>query len=409
MRESEEEMESERVLQELLMDEIPLPALLLDQNGQLLNANRPMEQLINFSLHQLQYLSRIKKFSFRCLGVMTPNEFALTVYDHTFQLHAKRQRSAKGYHIFIFDDGKAKTEAIEEDPSEFSMLVGKTPAFLNAVALCKKASAPGIFCMLHGESGTGKETLAKCMHKNGPFADRPFLYLRDNHEFGEFIKSVPIASSGVHRGTVYIDEFTNLSGYHQERLQALLQRSIGADGKIICASSADLNYLLVRGELNNHLYYSLNAQRIEIPALRQRRKDIPLLAEYLLTILNKKFNRALTLSCELQREMQEYNWLGNMHELENFLICAVRETDMVEGALPVELLRKLVLHCEEEQTTPDLSLAKVEKNTIIRALNLYGSNTGGKKAAARALGIGTATLYRKIAEYGIQTYQHYDE
>ena len=165
----------------------------------------------------------------------------------------------------------------------------------------------------------------------------------------------------------------------------------------------------MRGELNNHLYYSLNAQRIEIPALRQRRKDIPLLAEYLLTILNKKFNRALTLSCELQREMQEYNWLGNMHELENFLICAVRETDMVEGALPVELLRKLVLHCEEEQTTPDLSLAKVEKNTIIRALNLYGSNTGGKKAAARALGIGTATLYRKIAEYGIQTYQHYDE
>ena len=79
MRESEVEMESERVLQELLMDEIPLPALLLDQNGQLLNVNRPMEQLINFSLHQLQYLSRIKKFSFRCLGVMTPNEFALTV------------------------------------------------------------------------------------------------------------------------------------------------------------------------------------------------------------------------------------------------------------------------------------------------------------------------------------------
>ena len=79
MRESEVEMESERVLQELLMDEIPLPALLLDQNGQLLNVNRPMEQLINFSLHQLQYLSRIKKFSFSCLGFMTTKYFELNV------------------------------------------------------------------------------------------------------------------------------------------------------------------------------------------------------------------------------------------------------------------------------------------------------------------------------------------
>lgn len=388
-----------------LLDEMEKPALILDWTGNPIAMNRKMEMLSGVSMTQMQYLHKI-----HCFGLKFQAKhrykglYEMTVYRKTLRLQGKLIAENEDYQGYLFDG--VETDAPEEEkPITFDRLTGVSMAFLNAVNACKDASQHNTAVLLTGESGTGKEVLARCMHREGPFREGAFHLIKNNQEFYNFISDMPDITGS----TVYIDEFSNFNHYNQDILMEMVRACYSGEYKLICASSTNLNYLMMRGELHRNLFYTLQTKRIDVPPLRQRSEDIPLLADAFMDRLNRRFNRGLMLNERTRQQLAKLDWPGNLNELESFLTRCIRVSGAIEGELPLEDIQKILAERRAEAQEETLSLAQSEHELIMRALSIYGDSRGSKKDCAKALGISLATLYRKMAQYGIQSKQFYED
>ena len=321
-------------------------------------------------------------------------------------------------------------------------LVGQSPEMEKLYRILSKVAYSTHPVLILGESGTGKELVARSIHMNGPNAAKPFVPVDCGALVPTLIESelfghVKGAFTGADRakegllasaegGTVFLDEIGELPLDLQAKLLRALQekevRPVGAtqakpiSARVLAATNRDLAAMVEHGRFRKDLYFRLNVVNLRIPPLRDRRGDIAPLAMHFLERMDRENGTSHTFSDDALRVMAEYDWPGNVRELENAIerACALSSGPILHmGDLPTELQdfrlqrgpMKYASDAEEEQTASDadgkvgiVSIAEMEKHAIlgtIRQLN------GDKLMAARLLGIGKTTLYRKLKEYGI--------
>lgn len=306
----------------------------------------------------------------------------------------------------------------------FDNILGDSPLIKDAIALAKKVSATDTTVLLLGETGTGKEVFAQAIHNGSKRVGKPFIALNCSafskelleneifgHKPGAFTGAVKDKKGLIEEastGTLFLDEIGEMHFDLQSKLLRVLETSeflkVGdtkttrVDVRIIAATNRDLQKEVNDGKFREDLFYRLNVFTIRLPALRDRKKDIPLLAEcFMLQFAQKTNKRMEGMSSEILKHLSQHDWKGNIRELKNVIERAVI---LSEGAqLTVD---DLPLELQMINTMPSpvnsFDLATVEKLHIQRVLH---HTKGNKTEAARLLNIGLTTLYRKIEEYGL--------
>jgi DNA-binding NtrC family response regulator len=317
-------------------------------------------------------------------------------------------------------------------------IIGRSGEMEKLYRILSKVAQTSHPVLILGESGTGKELVARSIHVNGPNAAKPFLPVDCGSLVPTLIESelfgyVKGAFTGANRakdgllasadgGTVFLDEIGELPLDLQAKLLRALQekeiRPVGATHRvpihvrILAATNRDLAAMVEQGRFRKDLYYRLNVVSLRIPPLRDRREDIPLLVAHFLERMKKNGGQTRVLSDDALRTMTEYAWPGNVRELENSVerACALSSGPILHmGDLPTQL-QDFHLHAyrvvpppatdmpREERHSAVTPLAELERQAILDTLRQL---KGDKLTAAKLLGIGKTTLYRKLKEYGI--------
>lgn len=305
----------------------------------------------------------------------------------------------------------------------FREIVGSSQTMRYVFSMIEKVKNTDGTVLLIGESGVGKELVAKAIHSGSKRAGYPFIpincgALPDDlleselfgYEKGAFTGAVNRKIGlfeAADKGTVFLDEVSSISPMMQVKLLRFLQERsfmrlggkglITVDVRIIAATNEDLRELVEKGLFRKDLYYRLNVIPIEIPPLRDRRDDIPLLIRYFIKRFSSSVGRNITISKEAEDCLIRYRWDGNVRELENVIERAVTITDddmIGPDDLPQEILNGREKTDVRPATYPeDLTLSGVERLHIQRVLKL---TNGNKSKAARILGIDYSTLLRKL-------------
>ncbi len=305
-------------------------------------------------------------------------------------------------------------------------MLGCTEAMQQVFATSRKAACCDVTVLVTGETGTGKELLARAVHRlsprSGPFvafscANLPETLVDDElfgHEKGAFTGAIATRRGrfeAAEGGTLLLDEIGDLPlGLQAKLLRVLQQRSferlgsntaITTDVRVICATHRNLEKMVNTGAFRMDLYYRLNVVQIHIPALRERRDEIPVLAQYFLQRFAKQFGKqANRLSPLALHALEEYNWPGNVRELENAIQRAVV---MAEGQTIETWHLPKSLHGGFEQPSEvryyEEEVREFKRRLIMRTLRECG---GRKVDAARALGVARGYLHRLINQLQIQ-------
>src|SRR5579884_1886320 len=311
----------------------------------------------------------------------------------------------------------------------FANMVGATPEMQKLYRIITKAAHSTHPVLILGESGTGKEMVARSIHYSGPYRDAPFIPVDCGSLVPTLIESelfgyVRGAFTGaVHSkdgllaiaegGTVFLDEVGELPVDLQAKLLRAIQekeiRPVGStkrvniNVRILAATNRDLEQAVAQGTFRRDLFFRLNVLSLRIPPLRERRQDIPVLAQHFLERMMRASGVEKTLSDEAMKAMLAYDWPGNVRELENCLdrACAMSSGPVLHVAdLPASVHSAQVqAPTNGESTSKIVPIAEMEKQTILTTIDQLN---GDKLMAARLLGIGKTTLYRKLKEYASQ-------
>jgi DNA-binding NtrC family response regulator len=316
-------------------------------------------------------------------------------------------------------------------------MIGRSPEMEKLYRILAKVAQSTHPVLVLGESGTGKELVARTIHGFGPNANKPFLPVDCGSLVPSLIESelfgyVKGAFTGANRskdglfvsaedGTVFLDEIGELSLDLQAKLLRALQekevRPVGAThrvpikARVIAATNRDLAAMVEKGSFRKDLFYRLNVVNLRLPTLRDRREDIPLLTAHFLDRVSKEIGRKFALNDDALRIMMRYDWPGNIRELEHAIQYASTMGSgpvLQLGDLPsqvqqqgLEAHRSAAQQVEEsggERATEVRTLAETERREILSAIRVL---KGDKLKAARMLGIGKTTLYRKLKEFGV--------
>ncbi len=316
--------------------------------------------------------------------------------------------------------------------ARLAQLLGKSRAMQKVFELITKIHSVKTSVLITGESGTGKELVARALHSEGSRAKLPFLAVNCGaipeelmeselfgHKRGAFTGAVA-DSLGMFQeangGTLFLDEIGELSLGLQVKLLRVLQerkvKPVGAadevevDVRVIAATNRDLETEVARGAFRADLYYRLNVIELRLPPLRHRREDIPLLAEHFLRRFAAEHNRAARLSVEAMRQIESYEFPGNVRELENIIERAVAlssSTLIGVADLPEVKTPKLVtpdppVMVPAEGVDLDQLVSDYERMWVLRALE---QTEGVRKRAASLLGISFRSLRYRLAKLGI--------
>jgi two-component system response regulator HydG len=283
-----------------------------------------------------------------------------------------------------------------------------------------------------GESGTGKELVARTIHAFGPNSQKPFLPVDCGSLVPTLIESelfgyVKGAFTGANRskdgllvsaegGTVFLDEIGELSLDLQAKLLRALQekeirpvggtKAVPINARILAATNRDLEQAVAQGNFRRDLYFRLNVLTLRIPPLRSRRQDIPLLVGHFLESMGRVSGIHRNISDDALKLMLAYDWPGNVRELENCLqrACAMTSGPTIHTVdLPTQIQNwraqgEAAAVSQVKAANGIVPIAEVERRAILTAVEQLH---GDKLEAARLLGIGKTTLYRKLKEYGV--------
>jgi len=309
----------------------------------------------------------------------------------------------------------------------FEDIVGRSPAMRSLFEIVPQIAESNSTVLIEGASGTGKELFARAIHNLSPRREGPFVAINCGalpdtlleselfgHKAGAFTdarRDKPGRFKLADGGTIFLDEIGDVSPAMQVRLLRVLQErrieplggveSIRVDVRVIAATNKDLAKLVRSGAFREDLFYRVRVIHLKLPALRQRREDIPLLVEHLVGKFNRLQGKDIAgVSDEVLARLMEYDFPGNVRELENiieqaFVLCRGGLIELHH--LPPELRGDDSQ--AGEQTCPR-TLKSMEKILIADALRRH---RGNRKRAAADLGIDTSTLYRKIKALGIET------
>ncbi|WHH58814.1 sigma 54-interacting transcriptional regulator [Petroclostridium sp. X23] len=317
----------------------------------------------------------------------------------------------------------------------FDKIVGKDENFLRVIEFAKKVADSRSNILIMGESGTGKELFAQAIHNYSSRCEEPFVALNCGaiprnlieselfgYEEGAFTGAKTSGQPGKFEiadgGTIFLDEIGEMPLDMQTRLLRVIEegtvsrigsiKEIVVNVRVIAATNKDLNEEVRKGNFRKDLFYRLNVLPIRLPPLRERKRDIILLIQYFMDRITKKLNkRSVKIPEEFMQQLLEYEWPGNIRELENLIELIVNTESIPDslekrgsGVTPktninVNNFNGIIAYGEPDE---DLKLERMEKLHILKVLSLYERNI---TLSAKALGIGRNTLYRKMQNYGI--------
>ena len=364
---------------------------------------------------------------------------AFDYLEKPFEQEQIRQVVAKAISTYAL----SRKDARPEEPSERGRfrLVGQSPAIRQIYAVVEKVANTPSTVLISGESGTGKELIARALHENSNRHAGPFIKINcaaipktlmeselfgyDKGAFTGAVGAKPGRFELAHGGTLFLDEIGEIPIEMQVKLLRVLQESefervggiktIKVDVRLVTATNRDLLEEIGAGNFREDLFYRLNVVPIQIPPLRERREDIPLLADHFIAKFNERLKKQIVaISPEAVEQLVAYNWPGNIRELENLmertiLFCEgpeIRVSDLPpeivgvavpastattdEGPRPAAGSLKEAVRAETE---------RVERELIQRALDATGGNV---TQAARKLKISRKSLQTKMKELGLR-------
>lgn len=312
-----------------------------------------------------------------------------------------------------------------ESRYQFHKLIGKSPSMQKIYDLIERISASSSNVLITGESGTGKELVAKAIHYNGIRKEGPFIAINcsaipenllESELFGYKKGAFTDAKSDkkglifeANEGTLFLDEVTEMPLSLQAKLLRVIEerevRPLGdtnsypIDVRFISASNKNIELLIQQGRFREDLYYRLKVIDIEMPPLRERKEDIPILIQSFITRYSQEFKKNVSgISEEAIKILLNYSWPGNVRELENIIQRAITLSQH-ERILPEDLPPYLIQRTDEKlfewALEEKMTLEQLEKEYIKRVLIETGGN---KSKAAEILGLDRKTLYRKLQE-----------
>ena len=324
------------------------------------------------------------------------------------------------------EENRILREKIRETYPDLT-IIGHSDAIRRCQELALQVAATKATVLVEGESGTGKELITNIIHYNSPVAHGPLVKLNCSafaegvleselfgHERGAFTGAISTKKGRfelAHGGTLFLDEVGEMPHSIQVKLLRFLQertfervggtRTIKVDVRIISATNQDLAELVKQGRFREDLFYRLRVVKIKMPALRERKEDLEDLVEDFLVRFSRLHGKPVKgVSAEAMGLIRAYNWPGNVRELMNCIESAVV---LAKGdIITVEDLPEYLLFQEEQAGAGERTgtLQELERKAIAETL---ADTRGDKVKAAKILGIGLRTLYRKIERYGIGT------
>lgn len=324
----------------------------------------------------------------------------------------------------------------------FDMILGAAPALVKAKQQAVQAAGSSATVLVRGESGTGKELFARAIHCAGERRDKPFIAINCaaipealleselfGYEEGAFTGARRGGKPGKFEladgGTVFLDEIGDMSLTLQAKLLRVLQEHqidrvggldpVPVDVRIIAATHKDIEAMVDSGAFRQDLYYRVNVFPLQIPSLRQRREDLPLLIRTFCDRACEALHKRIEcIEEDALESLLRYPWPGNIRELENtmeYLVNIAEDGRISARSLPQKIRDRPVGPQPAPASSgvlPVIPVPELERMAIRQALTLYGLTAEGKEKAAQALGISKATLYRRLKEYGQSTISHND-
>lgn len=311
-----------------------------------------------------------------------------------------------------------------EDRFHFKNIIGRSEKMVNIFNLIRHIAPYDSSVLIIGESGTGKELIANAIHYNSPRAAMPFIKVSCaslsegiieselfGHEKGAFTGAIASRKGRfelAHQGTLFLDEVEDIPLSTQIKLLRVLQegefervggnKTIKVNIRIIAASNRDLQEAVRNSTFREDLYYRLNVVNIKLPALRERKEDIPFLVQFFIEKFNKKYQMNVKgVSQRAMSLLMDYSWSGNVRELENTI-----ESSLVvhtPEVLDIQHLPPEIREFKQEQEVIPIKigtpLEEVERELLLQTLK---ATRGNKQRAAKLLGINVRTIHRKLEE-----------
>jgi two-component system, NtrC family, response regulator HydG len=311
----------------------------------------------------------------------------------------------------------------------FSGIIGNSDPMHRVFETLRQIAPTDATVLILGESGTGKELIAKAIHANSPRRNRPFVALNCaalsegileselfGHEKGAFTGALARRLGRfeyANHGTLFLDEIGDMPPSTQIKLLRVIEQKeiarvgsnepVSVDVRLVGATHQNLEKLVEEGRFRADLYYRLNVVRIELPPLRERQEDVPLLVDAFLKDFAAQHRKNVTgIAAEALEALQGYPWPGNVRELKNAvesMVVISRNRVLTFNEVPDKVKGDQSVRVTRTTPKPGQSLDEMEKEAIIQTLNSVGGN---RLEAAKILGIGERTLYRKLDRYAIR-------
>ncbi len=320
-----------------------------------------------------------------------------------------------------------KNMAVPERFVHFGEIIGKSRPIKNVVKKINEITNIDVPVLIFGESGTGKELVAHAIHSASTRSNAPFIAVNTGaipkdlisselfgHVKGAFTGAVDNKKGKFEEadgGTLFLDEISSMSEQVQIALLRVLEnhkidrvggaREIPINVRIVAATNENMEDMIASGKFREDLYYRLNVYNIELPPLRDRTDDIPLINNYFLEKFNKEYNKKIVaVDDEASAILQKYSWPGNIRELRNILLRSmISAKEIIHKKDLPEMIRKGMLPGQEIRFPAGTPLPEIERKSIVKTLSLA---KGNKLRAAEMLGISRRSLYNKLEDYDIK-------
>jgi DNA-binding NtrC family response regulator len=399
-------LEQEDVL--VVLSDVKLP----DVNGidlvKTIKAKKPYVEVINLTAYGTisDGVKSIKNGAFNYIVKGDDNDKIIPLLNQAVE-KAQLQRIA-------FDADKKITSK-----ASFTQIIGKSQPIMDAVNLARRVAASDTTVLLLGETGTGKEVFASAIHYESQRRQMPFVAINCSSFTGELLESELFgykagAFTGAvkdkkglfeeaHHGSIFLDEIGEMPLELQAKLLRVLEsktfiklgdtQTTKVNIRIMAATNRNLQKDAEEGKFRLDLFYRLSVFTISLPSLNERKDDIELLAKYYLKFFADKAGKPVNMTDEFLNLLKRHQWKGNIRELKNIMERAVILADdtLTPDTLPLQFNNQNI-------DSNAFDLQSIEKQHISKVLNY---TKGNKTEAARLLGIGLTTLYRKIDEFGL--------
>ncbi|MGK0469345.1 sigma 54-interacting transcriptional regulator [Clostridium sp.] len=418
----------------VIIDKIEEGVIVFDKNYVIDRTNFIAREMLNLELDD----SEIKTINLQPTGNQIFNlmEYNLKIDDVEYYLLGTIYDVNIGdfNKMFVFKDAKLIKENIlalttSKENIGLDKIFGQSEKIENLKNKVKLIASGTSTVLINGESGTGKELFARALHEESERANAPFIAINcgampenliESELFGyvkgAFTGADPKGKIGkfelAENGTFFLDEIGDMPLYIQAKLLRVLEQReivrlgsnnhIKVNVRVIAATNKNLEEMIKEHAFREDLYYRLNVIPLNVPALKERKEDTRLIATRFISKFSKLFDKkVLKIEEEFWNCIESYDWPGNVRELQNTIEYVINMLKY-PGIINYELLPDKMKNISVSSETQKLNLDTMEKEVIIKAIEIYGNDAESKKIIAEKLGIGIATLYRKLKKYNLQ-------